>query len=188
MFTIDITKKDLLLEYPEMKKWIKKLNKLTLSNEVIDKSTIEYYYSYGFFRPKLKDGDLGVDTSNMIYEERLQFEFNKVRVNVSIEIGKFILSDRLPKGTLPDVIKKIVTEITKVRMIIEFEFNKNKEVFNSIPDLDKECIDIEIIREIDIESTILDIDSILDKITNKGYNSLSIEEIKYLDDKSKGDI
>jgi hypothetical protein len=56
--------------------------------------------------------------------------------------------------------------------------------------LDKTIVDIEIIKnpevqEIENSSQSFTIDTILDKISKKGYESLSKEEKEFLDNKSK---
>jgi hypothetical protein len=75
-------------------------------------------------------------------------------------------------------------------MMLESEFSYNKKVLESIPALDKTVVDIEVIKGSDEktvvqESNSFTIDTILDKISNKGYDSLSKEEKDFLDNKSK---
>ena len=128
----------------------------------------------------------------MLYPERLELELSKVRVNISIKLDNFIITDRLPKGTIPQKVKDIVAEVTKVKMMVESEFSYNKTVLESIPALDKTIVDIEIVKgpedlpiEFVSEVQTFTIDSILDKISKKGYESLSKEEKEFLDNKSK---
>ena len=128
------------------------------------------------------------DCANMKFEDRLSFEMSKVRVNLTIKSGNFMLSDRLPKGRVPELIANIVSEITKVKMIIESEYHENKDVINSIPDLNRDIVSFEMIKDFvkdDMSVHQFDLDSILDKISRGGYDSLSDEEKDYLDKKSK---
>ena len=80
--------------------------------------------------------------------------------------------------------------------MVESEFSYDKDVLESIPALDKTIVDIEIVKN--GESTFLttgsnntkttndfSIDTILDKISKKGFESLSKEEKEFLDNKSK---
>jgi ferritin len=100
-----------------------------------------------------------------------------------------MMADRLPKGIVPEIIKDIVAEITKVKMIIESEYNEDKEITNSIPELNKDIVSFDLIKDYinnDVDSEDLDIDSILDKISSDGFDSLSDEEKEFLDKKSKG--
>jgi len=77
-----------------------------------------------------------------------------------------------------------------VKMLVEYEYNQNEEVKSSIPDVDTNIVSFEIIREAVnndySKSQNFDIDSILDKISQKGMDSLSDEEKDFLDKKSKG--
>lgn len=204
MFVIDVERKEIAKEFPIVKEWMKKMKKIKLNEGKFEKDKVEFYYSYGFFVPKNKNNDDEYlksleSTLTMLYPERLIFELSKVRVNLSMKLDNFILTDRLPKGSIPTRIKNIVAEVTKVKMMVESEFSHNKEVLESIPALDKTVVDIEIVKN--GESTLLTtgtttssensitndftIDTILDKISKKGYESLSKEEKEFLDNKSK---
>jgi hypothetical protein len=201
MFVIDVERKEIAKEFPIVKEWMKKMKKIKLNEGKFEKDKVEFYYSYGFFVPKNKNNDDEYlksleSTLTMLYPERLIFELSKVRVNLSMKLDNFILTDRLPKGSIPTRIKNIVAEVTKVKMMVESEFSHNKEVLESIPALDKTVVDIEIVKN--GESTLLttgpnnatvtnefSIDTILDKISKKGFESLSKEEKEFLDNKSK---
>lgn len=195
MFGIDVDRKEVTKEFPIVKDWLKKLKKLKLGDGEFDKDEVEFYYSYGFFVPKSKNKEEEYlksieSTLTMLYPERLAFELSKVRVNISMKLDNFIITDRLPKGSVPTRVHEIVAEVTKVKMMVESEFSYNKEVLESIPALDKTIVDIEIIRnpetqEIESESQSFTIDTILDKISKGGYESLSKEEKEFLDNKSK---
>ena len=195
MFGIDVERKEVTKEFPIVKDWLKKLKKLKFGDGEFDKDEVEFYYSYGFFVPKSKNNEEEYlksieSTLIMLYPERLTFELSKVRVNISMKLDNFIITDRLPKGSVPVRIHEIVAEVTKVKMMVESEFSYNKEVLESIPALDKTIVDIEIIKnpetqEIESESQSFTIDTILDKISKRGYESLSKEEKEFLDNKSK---
>ena len=197
MFVIDAKRKEVAKEFPIVKDWIKKIKKIKITKTEFDKNDIEFYYSYGFFVPKSKNKEdeylKSLDLSMaMLYPERLELELSKVRVNISMKLDNFIITDRLPKGTIPQKVKDIVAEVTKVKMMVESEFSYNKIVLESIPALDKTVVDIEIIKgpedlpiEFVSEAQTFTIDSILDKISKKGYESLSKEEKDFLDNKSK---
>jgi hypothetical protein len=203
MFVIDVERKEITKEFPIVKEWLKKMKKIKLNEGEVEKDKVEFYYSYGFFVPKNKNDEYlksMESTLTMLYPERLEFELSKVRVNLSIKLDNFIITDRLTKGSIPTKIKGIVAEVTKVKMMVESEFSNNREVLESIPALDKNVVDIEIVK--DGESTFLTttkkvteenvpttgeftIDTILDKISKKGYESLTKEEKEFLDNKSK---
>ena len=193
MFVINVEGKEITKEFPIVKKWLKKMKKIKLNEGEFEKDKVEFYYSYGFFVAKSKNNDEEYlksleFTSTMLYPERLNFELSKVRVSLSMKLDHFILTDRLPKGNIPEKIKGIVAEVTKVKMMVESEFSHNKEALDSIPALDKSIVDIEIVKNNGYEKEETEnftIDSILDKISKKGYESLSNEEKEFLDNKSK---
>ena len=95
----------------------------------------------------------------------------------------------LEKGSIPQVIRKIVNELTKVKMTVEAEYHENYDVKNSIPEIDTDVVSFEIIRDVVksdySESQNFDVDGILDKISKNGMDSLSDEEREFLDKKSK---
>ncbi len=194
MFTIDIKKEDLVNQFSEIEKWVKKIKKFSFSQKEVDDSKIEFYCSFGFFVPKShntqeKFEELAEITSKMLFEERVNFEMSKVRVNITMKVGNFVISDRLPKGIIPDTVFKIVSEITKVKMTIESDYYGNEEVKNSIPEIDKNFVQIDIVKDVvntDYKNqSEFDIDSILDKIGQDGLDSLTDEEKEFLDKKSK---
>lgn len=196
MFVLDVDRKEVVNEFPIVKDWIKKMKKIKLNEGDINKEEIEFYYSYGFFVPKSKNNEEDYIKSiesniTLLYPERLNFELSKVRVNITMKLNNFIITDRLPKGKIPSKILDIVSEVTKVKMMVESEFSYNKEVLESIPALDKSIVDIEIIKnDVNIETTNIitndfTIDTILDKISKGGFESLTEEEKDFLDKKSK---
>jgi hypothetical protein len=193
MFTINVSKEEVLLDYPFIQeKWIDVIKKEIKPD--LNESKIEFYYSYGYFIPKVEDkekyyDDIFEKCSKMIFSERLEFELSKIRVNLTMESGDFFISNRLEKGIVPKSIKDIVTEITKVKMLVEFEYHQNKEISDSIPEVDKNIVSFQIIRDVVnsdySKSQKFDIDNILDKISKEGMESLSDEERNFLDKKSK---
>ena len=126
----------------------------------------------------------------MKYDDRLQFELSKVSVILTIKMKSFVISDKLEKGFIPTSIRLLINEITKVKMMLEYEYYKNEEVRNSIPEIDSEIVSFEIVKEIvqgdgGINEVPLNMDQILDKIVEDGIDSLSDEEKEFLDKKSK---
>jgi len=118
MFTIDIKKEDLVNQFPEIEKWVKKIKKFSFSQKEVDDSKIEFYCSFGFFVPKShntqeKFEELAEITSKMLFEERVNFEMSKVRVNITMKVGNFVISDRLPKGI---IFKKMASNIWLEKM------------------------------------------------------------------------
>lgn len=188
MFTVFATKEEVTQDFPEIKSWFKVAKKFDK-----DKDKAEFFYTYGFFVPKVANKEeyyleMYESCSKMLYKERLEFELSKVRVNLTMKIGQFLISDRMIKGFVPEIVKEIVAEITKVKMLVEAEYHGNQEITNSIPEINRDVISFEFIKEVvkkDLQSNDFDIDEILDKISERGYDSLTDEERDFLDKKSK---
>jgi aconitase B len=189
MYIIDTKIERVCDEFSQVKKWVKTIHKKVL-NTKLDNSKISVYYSYGFFVTKSKSDTEIISNEEIFklkYKKRLKFELSKVRVDVTIKIGNFTMTNRLEKGTIPEDIKNIVTELTKVRMMVEGEYHKNKKVIDSIPEVDRNIVQYKIIKgdeDVDMEP-MFDIDLILDKISKEGIGSLSPEEKDFLDKSSK---
>lgn len=168
-------------EFPKVRKWVKSIEKKILKQEMND---ISVYYSYGFFVPKNAKSKLSYDeVYKLFYDKRLNLELSKVRVDITIKSGKFIMTNRLDK--IPTDIENIVTELTKVRMMIEGDFHKNREVIDSIPEVDPNIIQYKIIREDNDLIEEFDLDKILDKISVYGIESLTQDEKNFLEKSSK---
>jgi hypothetical protein len=192
MFTIYVDKKEVIKDYSQLvEKWIEYAKEQTNN---FNEEKMEFYYSYGFFLPKVENkqdmyDEMFENCSKMLFDERLEFELSKVRVNLAMKMGNFFISNRMEKGTVPLLIRDIIIEITKVKMLVEGEFHMNIDVIDSIPELNSKIVSFEVIRDIInsdySESQKFDIDSILDKISQKGMDSLSDEERDFLNKKSK---
>lgn len=188
MFLVDVSITDVINEFPIVLDWIDVIKSKFIQSEFnIDK--IKVCYSYGFFIPRSKNDDISLQESyekslNMSFHERLIIELSKVRVNLTIRMGNCILTNRLTKSKIPSQITDLVTEIIKIRMTIEHEMYGNDEVFNTVPPLSG-LISMEIYRHEIEPELLLDVDEILDKITNSGIDSLTDAEKKFLDDRSK---
>jgi len=190
MNTIPVTKAEVLDDFPIVEQWLSNI-KDYLKKEIND-DKIELFYTFGFFLPKVKNKEdfymqMYEDCNKMKYSERLKFELSKVRVSLTIKNGSFMMSDRLPKGNVPKNIHDIVAEITKIKMIVESEYHQDKEIIDSIPELNRDIVSFETIKDyVKNEMMVeLDLDSILDKISTNGLDSLSDEEKSFLDKKSK---
>ena len=188
MYIIDTKIERVCDEFSQVKKWVKTIHKKIL-NTKLDDSKISVYYSYGFFVTKKSDTEIMTNDElfKLKYKKRLKIELAKVRVDVTIKVGNLIITNRLEKGLIPQDIKNIVTELTKVRMMVEGEYHQNKKVIDSIPEVDRNIVQYKIIRgneDVDMEP-MFDMDLILDKISKEGIQSLSPEEKDFLDKSSK---
>lgn len=192
MFTIIAKSDEVLREYPKVNDWINIM--INSFNKKVNFEKIEFYYSYGFFQPSVNKNEqyyieLYEKVSKMYFDERYEFELSKVRVSLTLRLKDFVISDRLEKGFIPESIKIIIKEITKVKMMVECEYNKNEDIKRSIPEIDNSVVSVELIKEIISEEETkikieYDIDDILDKISKNGIESLSEEELDFLNKKS----
>lgn len=190
MNTIPVTKTEVLDDFPIVNDWLVRIKDYL--NKDLDDKKIEFFYTFGFFLPKSKNTQeyymqMYEDCSRMKYPDRLNFELSKVRISLTVKNGQFILSDRLPKGHIPTVVFDIVAEITKLKMLVESEYHADKEIIDSIPEINRDLVSFETIKEYvkDDMKVEFDLDSILDKISNLGIDALSDEEKDFLDKKSK---
>lgn len=194
MITLYAENSEVLKFYPDV---VDKWKKMLINNGYeYDENKLEFFYSYGFFvkskknRKKFYEEEFN-NSIKMSFDERLKYELSKIRINLSMKVGNFLVSDRMEKEIVPDSVEKITREITKVKMILESDYHDNYDVKNSIPELDESVASIEIIKEIDefdeeenyVEE--FDVDDILDKISKKGIKSLSRKEREFLNNKSK---
>ena len=113
MFTILATKEEVFHDYPQVTEWIEIAEKLTGKDINVDK--VEFLYSYGFFHPKVEDKEkyyteLFEKCSKMEYNQRVEFELSKVRVELTLKVGQFVLSNRI-KDFLPQIISIVVNHI-----------------------------------------------------------------------------
>lgn len=196
MITLPTTHEEVFSEFPIVLEWIDVLQKNILKKDVkMEKS--QFVYGFGFFVKKSQNNlesymETYEKSQNLLFDERLQNELNKVRVSVTFKIGDMIFTNRLPKGVIPEQVKKIVTELTKVKMTIEGYNHGNQEVIDSIPPIDTNVVKIKEFFTDDFSDIVggesepqFDIDDILDKISRTGMDSLTKEEIEFLDKKSK---
>ena len=98
MFIIPTTIEEVLDEFPYIEDWI--TSSSNFLKKEIDREKIEFYYSYGYFVSVPEDRErynreIKEFYSNLYFEERLNFELSKVKVNLTMRVGHFILSNRL---------------------------------------------------------------------------------------------
>ena len=191
MYIIDADIEDVYKEFPFINDWTSTICKNIL-NKSYDECKVHMFYHYGFFVPKVsnkqdyytKQYDM---YSQMKFDERLNYELSKTRVNITIKIDNFMMINRLKKGETPSIVSSIVT---KYKMMAESEFHENQEIKNSIPEVDNNLVSIELVKSLvsgkeEVDETEFDLDDILEKISNQGMDSLSEKEKEFLDKKSK---
>lgn len=194
MYLIDAKVEEVYKEFPFIYDWISTICE-SIIEKPVDDCKINMFYHYGFFNPKVTDKEEFYLSqyercSKMKFDERLQYELSRTRVNVTVKIDNFMMTNRLHKGDIPTVVENTVTEITKYRMLVEYEFHKDETVKETIPPIDNSIVSIELVKSLvsntgeDVNYE-LDIDEILDKIATSGIDSLTEKEKDYLDKKSR---
>jgi len=175
---------DALEQVEECQEWLDIIQEKFIKKE-IDYSKVRVNYQWGFFVDRK-----GVDKEifyeelykryeTLEYPERLEEELSKIRVSIAIEYKKFGLMNRIT--SIPKDIHTIISEITKIKMFAESKGHNNQNVIDSIPKIDPEIIGYdEILFDDDEEFMDFDVDTILDKITDQGIESLSEEERLFL--------
>lgn len=189
MFTIKVALSEVEKDYPQvLESWLD-IIKNNFGKEIIE-DNLDLYYSAGLFVSKKNKVDIE-EVYNMDFAERLNFEIKKVRIDLTLKLGKFVITDRMEKGFVPSMISDMIREITKLKMILEGELNGNQfGVADSVPPLEAGFFDEESLRQVFKElggfnTDSFDLDDILDKISESGIESLSKEEMEFLKSKSK---
>lgn len=188
MFILPTTMENLKEDFPEVENWLKVIQENFIGKE-INESKVEAFYTYGFFVPKSKNIDPGYPTYlELLFPQRLELELSKLRIDVHLIYGKFAIKNRI--SVQVKSIVDIVTELTKIKMRLETEYTENQEVKDSIPDFNPD-VKIKVIKdgeEVDMnqeKEADLDLNTILDKISHTGMDSLSPEERDFLNNISR---
>lgn len=185
------TLKDALEEIDIIQEWVDIIQEKFIHDE-FDRTKIKVNYQWGFFVER-KGVDyltfyktLYKEYETLEYPERLEEELRKLRVNISFEYKKkFAMITRL--DTIPNEIELIVGEITKIKMLTECKEHGNKNVLDSIPEINGEIIGYDEILFDEVIEEEFDVDEILDKISEHGIESLTENEKSFLENLSDED-
>ena len=133
MVTMYVSREIVFKEYEEKSQEF--LNMLKNSNSKYKNTPVEkigWFYSFSYFKNK---GEFNIDyfenLRHMKFDERLEEEIRKVRVNLSMSAGNFYLTDRVE--SVSDIIKETVKFITIRKMVTEQSQINDQEVMDSIP-------------------------------------------------------
>lgn len=154
-----VTMEEVVVNYPDVYNWF--IKTLRESNSIYrnkNEFEIEWYIQWGSFIKKPKTEEERIESNerylnkpNMVFKERLEYEFSILKMNVHMKAGNFELIDRLKKNSrISDSIKKLIEETTKLTMRVEQKMLKetgeyNEKVDKSIPPLDIDYIGMETI-------------------------------------------
>lgn len=193
MITIKVDKEIAQVDYgQQIDKWLDVVH--FYLDKPIKQDKLEFYYSFGSFLPKLQNKEefyinMWEETARMLWSERLEHELSKIRVELTLKMGKFSISDRMSKEYIPSLVVSLVTEITKLKMMFECEMNGIQEVKESIPPLDRDYLDEDSVKEL-LKLVFggqqqFDLDTLLDKISESGMESLTEAERNFLNKRSR---
>jgi hypothetical protein len=194
MFSIRVERQQAELDYSkQIQKWFD-----IITNHLgkdLNESKLEFYYSIGFFLPKTEDKEKQLTESfekinSLPYNDRLEWELSKLRIDLTMRMGNFSISDRMPKKYIPQPIFDLIRELTKIKMLLECELTGNNSQKDSIPEFDNSYLSNDEFKKqlkqlLGKEDDKLDLDSILDKISNLGLESLTGDELNFLKGFSK---
>jgi hypothetical protein len=194
MFSIKVDRKQAELDYSaQVKKWFDLITN-HLGKE-IKESKLEFYYTVGFFVPKTDNKEKQfLDNLEKIetlpYNDRLEWELSKLRINLTLSMGNFSISDRMSKKYIPQPIFDLIRELTKVKMLLECEITGDYTQKDSIPEFDNTYLTndefkMQLRQLLGKQDDKLDLDTILDKISNLGMDSLTKDELQFLKGFSK---
>jgi len=113
-----------------------------------------YYYIGFHVKPKQKTKEYYDNLYQMLWDERKEEEYLKARVALTMVAGKFAISDQTME--ISETVKPILNEIISRKMYFEqknFGF-KNKDILNSIPDI--EILKIKIEEELEVQKDFLE--------------------------------
>ncbi|CAG7581637.1 MAG: hypothetical protein SLAVMIC_00941 [uncultured marine phage] len=202
MNTIKVTREQVEQDFPHI--YEEFVENLRTSNSLSRKINLEekskWFYTWGSFVKKAKTDEEKVlrdlqsrEKFDMEFPARLELELSKIRVTITMEAGKFMRADRARKHlTIPESIVKIITETTKLQVLLEQKEFNNQTVIDSVPPIDEEVIPKEQVEQFlgeshDVDEVEeLDIDTILEKISAEGMASLTDQEKEFLDNQSQG--
>lgn len=165
---------------------------------------IEWMISWGIYRTKAKNEEEQIqkdmDYENKLklpYEERCAADLPKIRINISMKSGFYIRTDRSFDKEVPQYIIDMFYEVMKVTMLQEQMFLNDPVVMESLAEfqhlldemLENMESDLEGLEGISIKKKAepqLNMDDILDKISESGMQSLTAKELKFLEKMSRG--
>lgn len=169
MDEIKVTYEQSIIDYPNLMK--KMIDELLISEENVKLANVNFYY-YWTIIPE-GDSDLEEIKHLLKFEERFEYEKSKIAIEIYIKHKNYIRGEIVDHLPIPNIVLQRAHDAVVAAMIYEQYIFRNESIIQSIP----EEVDFE---KIFGESIELSLDSILDKISTDGYESLSDLEINFL--------
>lgn len=196
---VPVRYESLTLRFPQtVEQFLNELRNSNSEYKNVSTEKIIWAYRFGFFGKKKKD-EAGV--KEMLYNERLNYELGKIRVDVIMTAKSYLRGDRVINNpeNLPEEVYNFVKEFVKVKMMFEQEENGSEVVKNSIPPIEGNTFNIplngvdpaeESVGKVKPKHTDLEdeLDDLLKKISDTGFESLSREEKTRLKDLSNSKL
>lgn len=120
---------------------------------------------------------------SLTYDERIEVEIPIIRCSISMKAGQYYRTDRSLESEMPEYILNMVKEILKVTMMQEQMHVGDPRVLESLEEFRNMLYSND--SDFQGQPENLDMDSILDKINEKGIKSLTSNELRYLQEMSK---
>jgi len=138
MINTEIKLEELKSDYPIFYKFFKD----TLANSQsrfkdYKEKTFKCFYYIGFYMlPSQKTDDYYEKLLTLKFDDRLKEEIKKVRVTITMVVGKFALSDQTKE--IGENVKPLLIDIVSRKMYFEqmMRENPDQEIINSIPNLE----------------------------------------------------
>jgi hypothetical protein len=190
MIILKVNYEKLVEDYPkEVEAFLTDLRNSHSKSKDTPIEKIEWIVSWGFFGKKAKNDEekaskqeAYMNKMSLQYEDRLNLDIPKIKVNISLRAGNYARVDRV--DGVSESIVNIAKEIIKFQMHEEQKHFNDPVVMSSLPPLDlkEEGGDGEV--GIDLSSPDA-LDSILDKISTDGMTSLTKNELQFLERNSR---
>lgn len=184
--TYDVFRQD----YPDLcDKLIEEM--VSSTGENMSLNDIMFFYYWAIYPIESFEEDISEieeTKQEMLFEERFEYELSKISMEVYIRYDTYIRGEIVDELNIPPIVQEQLIKILISTMTYEQTIYNNKEVIDSIPTDIETYKEIEDIlspslskSQINIKQEVdLDMDSILDKISKSGIDSLNETELSYL--------
>lgn len=183
MITFKLKYDAIVKEYPEVvNQLITELRNSNSPSKDIAEEKTDWVITWGFFVKKAKTEEEKLEREEKFmekfklgWEDRLKLELPKIRVTILMKAGNYVRGDRFE--TVSSFVTEMATQIMNFTMHKEQEHFQYQDVIDTLPSLP--------VQEETNVTEELNIDVILDKISEQGMSSLSQSELEFLEHSSR---